>query len=334
MVSVVENAFSTLADIRVALASGDQIGCHVFVFSPRTRDRQEEWLKIAMNGAVADRIAEAARESILRLEGRATDDQALAEFDFDAMADGSIGVLALEGAPAIAEWLNKVPSDDWLPRFEGDEKALAKARFYVIRLNFSDGRTLTLFRGSRGLNVTLRARGMVAAAFSREKNEMVAIDGPVVSFDSVVDFFAWNDTVFIANLRTFESITNIREVTVKKSEEAIDALAEKFGFGENVELLKIEVGKRTILAKRLAAAHKNGVIDDINAENLVSRASQKNLRVKCKMENGNAVFDVNYNDKGEVQDLVDLLTDLFLQSPVTGREWEAIVKRAARPRRR
>ena len=56
----------------------------------------------------------------------------------------------------------------------------------------------------------MREQGAVAAIFSREQNEMVAIDGVVVSFDGAIDFLAWEDMVFIMNFRTFESVTNIR----------------------------------------------------------------------------------------------------------------------------
>ncbi|SER58908.1 protein of unknown function [Faunimonas pinastri] len=330
--ALIDDAFAALADIRVALGAGDRIGCHVFFFSRHTRERPHDWYKLAMEGAVADQLASASRHSLAKLEGRAADDQALSEFDFDAMVEGSIGVLKVAEVPAIAEWLDEVPQDDWPVRFDGDERLLDQARFYATRLNFADGRRLTLFRGSRGLTVTLRKKGAVAAAFSRDRNEMVAIDGAVVSFDGLIDFFAWEGLVFIANFRTFESVTNIRDVTVRKSGEAMDALALKFGLGPNSDELKAEIGKRTMLAKRLAAAHRYGLINDIDPQKLVDRAAQKRLRLRCRIEEGNAHFEVDHTNRGQVEDFVDLLTDLFLQSPVTGREWEAVVKRTPKPR--
>lgn len=268
---LIDDAFAALTDIRIALGGGDRIGCHVFIFSPRTRDRRDEWYKIAMEGAVADRLAAAARDALLKLEGRATDDQALAEFDFDAMVNGSIGVMSLAEVPAIADWLATIAGDDWPVRFDGDERVVEKARFYVTKLNFADGRPLTIVRGSRGLTVSLQEKGAVAAAFNRERNEMIAIDGAVVSFDGTIDFLAWEGMVFISNFRTFESVTNIRDVTIRKSAEALDALAARFGLGGNAESLKAEIGKRTLLAERLAAAHRYGIIANINPQNLVDR---------------------------------------------------------------
>ncbi|PGH54662.1 hypothetical protein CRT60_33465 [Azospirillum palustre] len=330
---LIDDAFAALTDMRVALDEQGRIGCHVFIFSPRTRDRRNDWHKIAMQGAVADRIASSARDALLKLESRATDDQVLQEFDFDAMADGSIGIISLTDVPAIAAWLNEIPGDDWPVRFDGDEKVVERARFYITRLNFSDGRPLTLVRGSRGLTVTLREKGMVSAIFSREQNEMVAIDGAVVNFDGAIDFLAWEGMVFILNFRTFESVTNIRDVTIRKAAEALDALAVRFGLGENVQALKSEIGKRTLLAKRLAAAHRHGIINHIDPQRLVNRAAEKQLRLRCHLNDGNVQFEINHNNHGEIQDFVDILTDFFLQSPVTGREWEAVVKRAPKNRR-
>lgn len=330
---LIEDAFAALTDISAALEASDRIGCHVFIFSLPTRDRRDRWLRVGMEGAVAERLVDSARASLTRIEAKATDDQVLAEFDFDAMADGSIGALRVADARDIADWLNEVPQDDWPIRFDGDEKVLERARFYATRLNFPDGRHLTLFRGSRGLAVTLRQRNAVAAAFSREHHQMVAVDGPVISFDGNIDFFEWEGLVFILNLLTFESVTNIREVTVRKSGEAVDALAARFRLGNNANALKAEISKRTRLAKRLAAAHQHGLIEDINHETLVGRIEQKSLRLHCRVENGLAHFDIDHTNRGEIEDFVDLMTDLFLQSPVTQREWEAVVKRAPRDRR-
>ena len=331
--ALIDDAFAALADIRIALGGGERIGCHVFIFSSRTRERREEWHKIAMEGSVADLLASTARDALLKLEGRATDDQVLAEFEFDAMAEGSIGVISLAEVPAISDWVNALPSDDWPTRFDGDERVVDNARFYVTSLNFADSRRLTLVRGSRGVKVTLREKGAIAAAFSRERNEMVAIDGAVITFDGAIDFFAWDGLVFISNFRTFESVTNIRDVTIRKAEEALDVFAARFGLAANAKDLKAEIGKRTLLAKKLAAAHRHGIIEDIDPRNLVNRVAEKQLRLHCRMENGDVRFDIDHNDRGQLEDLVDLLTDLFLRSPVTGREWEAVVKRPPRKRR-
>lgn len=330
---LLEDAFLALTDVNAALNEDGRIGCHLFLSTPPTRLRRESWLRVVVDQAVANRLIDCARISLTKLEDRLAEGRELSEFDFDAMAEGNVGVLRVADMPAIADWLGDVPPDDWAVRFDGDENALGRARFYATRINFADGRHLKLFRGSRGLTVTLQGKNAVAAMFSRDGNQMVAIDGAVVSFDGNFDFFEWDGLVFITNLLTFESVTNIRQVTVQKAEEAIDAIQARFNLGENLAGLKTEIGKRTRLAKKLAAAHKHGLINDIDAQSLVERAQQKALRLGCRLHEGQAIFEIDHTDRGQVDDFVDLMTDLFLQSPVTRREWEAVVKRAPRERR-
>lgn len=324
--SLVDDAFAALSDIRAALDNEERPGCHVFMAIPHGR-RGYEWRKLAM-GSVADQLAALAGNALADLESRAADDEVLAEFDFDAMAKGSIGIMSLHDVPAIAEWFDAVPDDDHLARFDGDEETAKNVRFYVIRLNFADGRRLTQVRGGfRKWAITLKKKGAVAAIFSREHGEMTAIDGPVINFDGRIDFFMWDGLVFILNFATFESITDIRDVTIRKAEEAIDAVAARFGLGENVDALKVEIGKRIRPAKRLAAAYHHGLIADIDPQRLVSRALEKKLRMRCDTVNDQVRITIDHNDPGQVQDLVNLLSDLFLKSPVTGREYEAPVRR-------
>lgn len=330
---LIEDSFAALTDLKILLGDIDNVGCHLFIFSPRTRQRREEWLQIAVDDVVAKKLVESTRRSLLTLEERAADDQALHEFDFDAMSDNSIGVLKLDDVGELTRWLNDVPENDWPVRFNGDERTLDKVRFFVVRLSFPDGKIIKLFRGSRGITVSLQAKGFISAAFSRRTNEMIAIEGPVISIDGKFDFVEWNDYLFISNLLTFESITNIREVTVRKANEVVDVLSRKLHLGDNVDALKFEIGKRTRLAKRLAAAQKHGLIDDIDLQSLVDRAAEKGLRLRCTMQDGVAKFDINCDNAGEVADFVDLITDIFLFSPVTKREWEAVVKRPPRSRR-
>lgn len=328
-----DDGYAALADIRLAFNAGAEVGCHVFLFSPRTRARAHEWHRVIMVGDLAARLADAGRVSLNSIEARAADEQVLAEFDFDAMDHGSIGVLKVEDAPGLSDWLNAMPQNDWPTRFDGDEGVLEKTRFYAFRLSLPDGRTLRAFRGSRGLNITLRSRHAVAAMFQRDSREMVAVEGTVVSFDQTIDFFEWEGLVFIINLPTFESVTNIRHVTARKADEAVDALQNRFQIND-IDGLKAHIAQRTRLGKKLAAAQKHGLVGDIDPAAMVHRIAAKQLDVQCTIEGDEVRFDIDPANRRQVEDFVDLMTDFFLQSPVTSREWEAVVKRPPRARPR
>lgn len=328
--ALIDDSFAALTDLRAALESGDDVGCHVFIYAPRTRQRRDEWYRVAMDGALAERFIDGSRQALLDVEARATDGE-LTEFTFDAMATGSVGVIATDDVPGIAEWLGAVPADDWPTRFDGDENVLEKARYYVNRVNFPDGRILRTFRGRRGLNVIVRTRG-VAAVFRRDTREMVPVEGAVISFDQEMDFFEWDGFLYISNLTAFESLTNVREITAQKAEEAVDVLAGRFQLGD-AEVLKAEIGKRTRLAKKLAASLQHGLFGDIDFDNLAERARFKNMNVRCEVDGQECRIIFDPHNRDEVEDFVNLVSDFFLNSPVTGREWEAVVKRPARERR-
>ncbi|WP_205854062.1 Kiwa anti-phage protein KwaB-like domain-containing protein [Phenylobacterium kunshanense] len=284
-----------------------------------------------MDIALTERLADAARQSLSEIEARATDADALAEFDFDAMVEGSIGVLNVRETPGLAEWLEALPRPDWPVVFDGSEETLGRSRFYAFRLALPDGRTVRAFRGKAGLEIAARKRNAVSAAFRRDTLQMVPIEGAVITFDQTVDFFEWDGLVFVLNIRTFESVTNIREVTIRKAVQAVDALAARFDLGD-VDALKTHVEQRTRLGKRLAAAHKHGLVGDINAPEVTNLIAARGLRFTCVADDGGVRFGLDHADPRSVEDFVDLVSDVFLVSPTTRRDWEALAKRP--PRRR
>lgn len=327
--ALVDDGYASLADARRAFNAGDQIGCHVFLNSRPSRLNPHRWHRISLEGALAERLADAGRQSLTEIEARAIDEQSLAEFDFDAMADGSVGILSVRDTPGLSDWLDDLPQADLPVRFDGDEDTLKRSRFYAFRLTLADGRGVRAFRGRGGLDVAARKRNAVSAAFHRDTLEMVAIEGSVITFDQTIDFFEWDGLVFVDNMRTFESITNIRDVTVRKAAEAVDALAGRFHLGD-VDALRIAVGKRTRLGKRLAAAHRHGLTDDIDTEKVAELIATRQLQLTCEPHEGSLRFNIDHTNARAVEDFVDLMSDVFLVSPTTRRNWEALVKRPPR----
>lgn len=329
--TLLDDGYAALADIRVASNADEEIGCHLFLHARPTRQRRDTWHRISADPELTAILLDAGKQSLWDIEARVADEQSLHEFDFDAMADGSVGLLRVEDAPGLGEWLAQVPAADLPTVYDGDEELLNSSRFYVFRLSFPDGRTLTAFRGRRGMQVAARQRNAIAAMFARDTQELVPVNGTVVSFDQAIDFFEWEGLVFILNMPTFESVTNIREVTNRKAFEAIDALANRFNLGDS-EALKAHIGQRTRLGKKLAAAHRHGLAGDINPAVIEARIETKGLALRCQVDGDQVNFDIDHASRREVEDFVDLMTDVFLVSPLTSREWVAVVKKPPRPR--
>jgi hypothetical protein len=62
---------------------------------------------------------------------------------------------------------------------------------------------------------------------------------------------------------------------------------------------------------------------------MIARIQAKSLGLRCRTDGSGFVFDLNPDDPGEIEEFVNLITDFYLQSPVTNREWRALVKRPA-----
>jgi hypothetical protein len=329
---LVEDGLASLNDMRAALNEGLEIGCDVFLNAKTTRQRRDAWFRVSANWDLTQNLVAAGSRSLLNLAARAADGDNLHEFDFDAMVSGSVGIALVRELPQLQAWLGAVPGGDWPTVFDGDEEVVDDAGFYSFRLTFPDGRAVLAFRSRRGLEVVARRKGAVQARFSRDQNELVPVEGSIITFDQAVDFFVWDGMVFIGNLPTFEALTNLREITIQKAAQAVDALAGRFDLGD-VDALKASIGQRTRLGKKLAAAQRHGLAGDIDPAAIHERIEARGLQVRCEIDGEQVRFEIDSTNPQEVSDFVDLMTDVFLRSPLTGREWDALAKRPSRRQR-
>lgn len=326
--ALIDDALTALSDLEASFEDVGPIGCHVFLFGQRGRDRHERWQRVSMNAALSERFTEAVRNASTESRARAVEEDGLLEFDFDTMATGSVGVLALADAPELAAWLDELPEPDWPAIFQGDPDFVEKTRFYGIDVRFASGRRLRSFRGKSGLRIVLERGSRVAAMFRQDSDEMQPVQGAVLTFDDRTDFFEWDGFVFIMNLSAFEAVTNIRAITAAKAHAAIDVIAARFGVPD-VEGLKGHLSGRAKLAKKLAAAARHGLLDDVDGERLIARVEKRGFAVHCRKEDGRYTFDLDLSDRAGVEEFVNLMTDVYLHSPVTNREWKVTSKRPA-----
>lgn len=325
---LLEDALSALSDLDAAMQEEGEIGCHVFMFAPYGREPRNRWQRVSMDATLSARFVQSAALSVAQIREQAVDDNGLLEFDFDAMANGSVGVIATDSSPQLAEWLNEVPSADWPSVFAADPTYVERTRFFTARYNFADGRQLKTFRGKRGIQIILERGNRLAAMFRQDTEEMQPVDSTVITFDQAIDFFEWDSFVFIVNLGAFEAVTNIRQITAAKAHEAIDAISSRFGIPD-IQGLKDHLSDRTKLAKKLASAVQHGLLEDVDGDRLIARIGERQFGVRCRREGDSFEFDINLENRGEVEQFVNLMTDVYLHSPVTRREWKAISKTPA-----
>jgi hypothetical protein len=102
----------------------------------------------------------------------------------------------------------------------------------------------------------------------------------------------------------------------------------RFEFGD-IDIFKTTIASKVSLAKKLAAAIRHGLIEAIDADRVMTRIEEKNLNLACRKVDGKVIFDVDPSDVKHAAEIVNLIYDVYLHSPVTQKEWRALVKRPA-----
>jgi hypothetical protein len=287
-----------------------------------------------MERPLSEKIEEATARAVRQvlLDARAGH---LTEFDFDAMVDGDVGIVKIQDVPALGPWFASLPPDTSEDMFDGDPELVRRATHYARRLNFPNGKSLIAVAGKGAINVNAGEKGKIASTFSRQRNEMVEVDGPLITIEAKISFILWDDLVFIQGLSTFETLTQVREATVQRATQAVANCNEIFELSGDPASVISRLSGKPALAKRLAAADKNGYMTGMTGEKLKARATEKQLNLEFIQDasTGKYKLELDENDPQQIEDLVDLLSEFFLRSPTTDREFEARVKRLARPRR-
>lgn len=325
---LIDDALSALSDLEAAFDEEGELGSHLFLYSQRGRSKRERWQRISMDSSLARRFAETIRMSVANTRARAVEEDGLQAFDFDSMASGSIGVMPIAEAPELQAWLDELPEPDWPSIFRGEPGFVDRAKFYAVDLRVSDGRQLRAFRSKSGIKIIIERGSRLAAMFRQDSDEMQSVQGTVLTFDENLDFFQWEGFLFIRTLGAFESVTNIRAITAMKACSAVDAIASRFAIPD-AKGLKDHLSSRIKLAKKMAAAVQHGLLEDVDGSRLIARIDERGFGVKCRRDGDRFAFDLDLGDRRQIEEFVNLMTDVYLRSPVTEREWKVTSKRPA-----
>lgn len=324
--TLIDEGLDGLRDLRAKLEN-EVPGCRIFINLKRGRTREERWKRLIANEELAVQFVAHVTEAIIFVQSLAAEPDGISEFDFDALSAGAVGVLRLADFPDLQQWLGDVPDNDWNQAFRPTAEARRNLHHYSVRITFANGQRLETFRSSRGAKIYIE-HGGIHAWFQRDADlARPAVDG-FMSFDEKIDFFAWDGFLFIANLPSFESITNVREATQRQARAAVDAMTGTFEFGD-IDVFKSTVASKVSIAKKLAAAVQHGLLEAVDADRVMARIEAKNLNLTCRKVDGKVVFDIDPSDVRHAAEIVNLLSDVYLQSPVTQKEWRALVKKPA-----
>ncbi len=168
-----------------------------------------------------------------------------------------------------------------------DVDELVKAKAYLIILRDRNGIQIVGFKNLPENWKLKKQKGLIPLLF--KDNRFENIEGETVfSISSAVDFFYYDEYLFILSKKEFERGLNFREGMLSKAEEFYDELEED-NLLKNVEILKDKVGDNMRYLRKVATIKNLGYYKN---ETFIKRCKEVSEQKKwnVQFENGRIVL--------------------------------------------
>jgi len=188
---------------------------------------------------------------------------------------------------------------------------------YVVQIE-NGSKQLYAWRKISTLTQPKKAKSRQAIFFAEHK--LIDIeDKEVFLIDPNFDFFVYNNIIFIANKKEFESSMNFREGMKNKANEAIREF-EDIGCFKNINLIKDYVGDNMHRLRKMASILKAGYYKQSGYIERMIEVSKEEGWV-LKIEDGKIVIE-----EDTIELLLKLLNNDRLRSPINNETFDASAK--------
>lgn len=309
-----EPARAALAELVPALADFQRASaCTLFLGTLRGRDPAARWRRVMLAAGLGARFRQ---ELAATLKGEVAGKE-LVPFDFAAPLRDQILVLRRDELPSVAAWLDAVPTADWPHLFSGEPELVRHVRLQVARIAVQGSERQAVLVRQKTPGTLTRTGGLLALLGERQ-HEFREVEGRVVELALRTDFLAWRDWVFVSNAPVFEVLTGVRELTLRKAQEALGRVAATPG----VRIPRLEEASAALagslrLTKRLAASERQGIARELRPERLREIVRRRGLALEVREEGEGTVIDLDPTRPEQLRDFVDLMTDSLLDGAVT-----------------
>ena len=189
---------------------------------------------------------------------------------------------------------------------------------YVIELRKDNNSVF----GHRKINsMTQPKKVMTKSSFIFEQQILKDLDeGQIFTIDTSIDFFAYDDTVFIINKREFESALNFRK-GMEDNRDLVLAELDSIGIFKSVNPIRDAVGSNMHMLRRISSVQKSAYYkNDSFLKSLIEVSKKENWPL--------VVIDGKIDVTSESVDLVlTLLENGRLRSPINQELFDTQVKK-------
>ena len=327
-----DDAQRALAELRSIIGdSATEVGCHTFLALRNGRTKADRWRRIQFGRGLATKFKSGM---FTELHDRLPAPDALTLFGFEDPPATHATVIAKADFPEVANWVDEVPTPDWPHTFGSDRGVMENARFHVACFHFGgEHGVLRVFQ--QRAPVSLMRRNSLLAVLATGRNELEEVEQQVFGFPLGADFVDWQGFVFVMRLPAFEALTNIRKVTLARAREAFDGIAAVNDLTvHGLVAVGAALQSKPLLAKKLAAAGRNGTLGVLQSDALADRIDTLHLPLQFKRKDGRVEITLDPDNPASMRAFVDLVADVYLRSPVTNLDYKAHSKELASPRGR
>lgn len=239
-------------------------------------------------------------------------------YDFNT-SDLDDDVLAIEtGATDFQPVIDLIGGDEDIPDVTNYEELIG-SWMYIARLDLDGSPPLYAARKVAGGWTAKKVTQLVNAIF--ENNMLVDLDHKdVFRIDAHIDFFAFDDVLFVADKKNFETALNFREGMLRARDEIVKEF-EQLGIFTNAGKIADMIGDNVTRLRRLAQVKNSGYYRDTKYLEALKRlnASEK---WGLQYERGGTLTATD----ATIEDILRLLNNDRLNSKINDEVFDVDVK--------
>jgi len=191
---------------------------------------------------------------------------------------------------------------------------------YIIEI-YVDGKIICGLRKMAPSKILMGDKGILTLFRTKDKSLKLNKD-KIISFDKNIDVLYFNDIFYIVSKDNFEEIVGLEEEYREEAKIVADKISNNNLISLNYNLLN-EIEERNRFIRKLAKIKDE--IDNLDADRIKRMQSvAKQFKQKFKVDKKGKIV---INDSDDLDVVVKLLDDYFLESHQTGKKYGASVKK-------
>ncbi len=320
----IATARAALQTMRNQLQQVNQATCQINLVKSNTAPNLKNTRRLDTTVALANEFKNSLASTLTSKAADALNTpDGVAEFNFQAFADGRLAALPISAFPKVQEWFAKFPPADTIPAVTQNNDHVSKLRFVESILTWApNGESIRVFRKSSEARIAQK-EGIIAN-WTGQGFDYVDASRSLI-FDMEVDFFVWDQIIFVPSYKNLESILNFREITHSV---ASDVCAMVFALlpvnDPNALRTAVLTGARHL--NKLAGLKNSAHIPTLDMNMIQAVITKANLPLTIAPINGVATLEVDSTNPDHVKAYLHILGDDYVESMMTALHYIGIEK--------